>query len=411
VETRSGGKRWTIPCARLSFARALAAILCGRVYLRGAVWWVQYSFRGRVYRESSQSSHRADAVKLLRRRLAEMGRGRLVGPDLERTTFDDLAKILLDDYRVNGRKSLRNAVGSLGTLRAVFGTALARDITLPRLQAYVVARLQAGRQPATVYGDLAILKRAFHLAERAGLAIRPPFPTLTIRNTRVGFFEPAEFHAVLAGLPADLQPVAEFAYLTGWRRAEILTLEWRHVDLQAGIVRLDPGSTKNDDGRTFPFAVLPPLAALLRRQRDHTSAVERATDQLIRPVFHRQGAPIRDFRTAWKHAVLAAGFSRVDPTTHAPEPTKLFHDFRRTAVRNLERAGVPRSVAMKLTGHKTESVYRRYAIVAEADLSEGVARLAALHARHEPAPQAAVVPLLRRTSTELAHSAPPQITR
>jgi integrase len=85
-------------------------------------------------------------------------------------------------------------------------------------------------------------------------------------------------------------------------------------------------------------------------------------------VFHRHGKPIRDLYKRWREATKAAGVA-----------DRLIHDLRRTAVRNLERAGVPRSVAMKLTGHKTESVYRRYAIVAKADLSEGVSKLAKLH--------------------------------
>jgi integrase len=133
-------------------------------------------------------------------------------------------------------------------------------------------------------------------------------------------------------------------------------------------VRLEPGTTKNDEGRTFPFAPFPALEALLRRQRERTLAVERATGQIITRVFHRHGEPIKDIRSAWKAATEAAGLAGRIP-----------HDFRRTAVRNLERAGVARSVAMKLTGHKTEAVYRRYAIVSEADLSAGVAKLAALH--------------------------------
>jgi integrase len=223
--------------------------------------------------------------------------------------------------------------------------------------------------------------------------------TLTVRNTREGFFKEPEFRAMLAELPPDLQPVAEFAYLTGWRTREILSREWRHVDFLAGTVRLEPQTTKNDDGRTFPFAVLPPLTALLRCQREHTAAVERSTGRLIPWVFHRQGTPILDFRRAWARAVVAAGFGRVaDASTAEPKPTKLFHDFRRTAVRNLERAGVSRSVAMKLTGHKTESVYRRYAVVADADLAEGVARLAALHAS-QGATTGVVVPLAGRTGT------------
>ncbi len=98
-----------------------------------------------------------------------------------------------------------------------------------------------------------------------------------------------------------------------------------------------------------------------------TRKVEKRTHKVVPWVFHRNGVPIRDCYTAWRSACERAGV-----------PGKLQHDFRRTAVRNLERAGVPRSVAMKLVGHKTESVFQRYAIVSEADLREGASKLAQL---------------------------------
>lgn len=342
-------------------------------------WWIRYSWRGEKHREPAHSTKRADAVTLLRRRLEEMGRGRLIGPDMERTTFENLAAMLKADYRVNERKSFKRAETSLAALRETFGTSLARDITLDRLNAYASSRLAAGRKPATVCNELAALKRAFHLAERAGKAVRPPFPVLHASNTRTGFFEEAEVRAVLAHLPEAIRPVVEFAYLTGWRIGEILPLRWAQVDFEAGVVRLEPGTTKNDEGRAFPFAVLPELETLLRRQRELTETLQMATDQIIPWVFHRNGRPIRDFRGAWETACIKAGFFRVKTRGEQTEkiPTKLVHDLRRTAVRNLERAGVPRSQAMKLTGHKTEAVYRRYAIVAEADLAEAVEKLAA----------------------------------
>lgn len=96
-------------------------------------------------------------------------------------------------------------------------------------------------------------------------------------------------------------------------------------------------------------------------------AVQAKTDRIIPHVFHRDGAPIKCFRGSWVAACKAAGV-----------PGRIFHDLRRTAVRNLERAGVPRSVAMKLTGHKTEAVYRRYAIVSDADLRAAADKLAAM---------------------------------
>ena len=160
-----------------------------------------------------------------------------------------------------------------------------------------------------------------------------------------------------------------FAYLTGWRiQSEVMKLQWRRVDLKAGTVRLDPGTTKNKQGRLFPFgAHLPELRQVLEEQRQLTTTIETERNLICRWVFHRSGRPIKNFRKAWKDACIAAEV-----------PGRIPHDFRRTAARNLERAGVSRSVAMQLTGHKTESVYRRYAIVSEADLGAGVEKLGQL---------------------------------
>ncbi len=341
----------------------------GRVYQRGKVWWIQYYFRGRLYRESSDSEVPAGAMKLLKRRQGEMGRGRLVGPDVEKTTFEDMAAMLLDDYEVNGRRSRDRAELSVEHLRGHFGHSRALDITADRVSAYIRCRLATAR-PATVRLELAALGRMFTLAVRAGRAShRPYLPSVKVKNTRSGFFEEREFRAVLEQLPVDLQVVVEFAYLTGWRIGEVKGLTWRQVDFKAGVVRLEPGTTKNDEGRTFPFAALPRLEEMLRSQREHTSALERERELLIPWVFHRNGRTIRSFHSAWRAACERAGV-----------PGRLVHDLRRTAVRNFERAGVPRSVAMKLSGHKTESIYRRYAIVSEADLAEGVRKVAALQA-------------------------------
>jgi integrase len=232
-----------------------------------------------------------------------------------------------------------------------------------------VGRQEEGAANATIQNELAALKRMFNLAVRAErLTSRPYIPSVHVRNTREGFFEPADLDRLITAMPQAEAAVTRFASLTGWRRGEIFPLQWSAVDFTAGVVRLAPGTTKNDEGREFPFRTLPPLDALLRAQRDLTRTTERETGRIIPHVFHRRGRPIREMRTAWEKARTAAGLDGW-----------LFHDLRRTAVRNLERAGVPRSVAMKLTGHKTEAVYRRYAIADHAALSEGVEKLARLH--------------------------------
>jgi integrase len=204
---------------------------------------------------------------------------------------------------------------------------------------------------------------------------RPHIALLQENNARQGFFEPEQYASVLRHLPDDLRPVVTFAYITGWRvKSEVLTREWRHVDFAAGEVRLEPGTTKNKEGRTFPFTSA--LRALLEAQ--HAERQRLAKQGTVIPwVFWRMVAderggekkprPIKTFSKAFARACRRAGC-----------PGRILHDLRRTAVRNLERAGVPRSVAMKLTGHKTESVYRRYAIADDRDLRVAVERLNAV---------------------------------
>jgi integrase len=177
-------------------------------------------------------------------------------------------------------------------------------------------------------------------------------------NIRKGFFEREQFEAVRRHLPEYARPIVTFAYYTGWRIAsEVLPLEWRQVDFDAGAVRLDPGTTKNEEGRVFVFGLIDELRRVLEEQRDSAKALAQKHGCIVRYIFHRSGRKVKSIRKCWQNACVAAGC-----------PARLLHDFRRTAVRNLVRAGVPERVAMQMTGHKTRSVFERYNIVSEGDL-------------------------------------------
>jgi len=334
-----------------------------------ATWWVQYSVRGKRYRESSGSANRNAAIKLLKYRLGAAAQGKPIGPNVDRTRFEDLARMLVEDYRANGRRSLERIEGALKHLREFFGDNFALDITTDRITSYIKWRQDEDAAAATINRELAALRRAFRLAARAGkVALRPEVFMLRENNRRKGFFEPDQYRALVENLPDYLQPVIRTAYVTGWRiKSEILTRQKHHVDLDAGWLRLEPGEGKSGEGRNFPL--IPGLHEVLAEQLERTAALERATGQIIPWLFHKDGKQIGSFRKAWATACKRAGLAG-----------KIPHDFRRTAVRNLERAGIPRSAAMAMVGHQTESIYRRYAIADEAMLKEGAVKLAALHA-------------------------------
>jgi integrase len=340
-----------------------------------AVWWIVYSVNGKRMTENVRSTNRADAVRLLKKRTGAAAAGHPVGPNFDRTTLDDVLKMVEQDYEANGRRSLERVKDAGIHLRAFFGAERkVRDISSDRITAYQSARLKPdeGRPaaPSTINYELAMLRRGFRLGTRAGkVASRPEIQMLHVDNARQGFFELDQHRSVMKHLPDYLQTVAAIAYITGWRvKSELLTRHWRHVDFANGWLRLDPGESKNGDGRDFPFT--PEMRSLLEAQRERVKEIEKRTGQIVSSVFcHSNGSRIKDFRGAWAQACDDAGV-----------PGRLVHDFRRTAVRNLERAGVPRSAAMRMTGHKTEAVYRRYAITDSAMLQEAAIKLAAFHA-------------------------------
>ena len=364
----------------------------GSLYRRpkSKFWWLKYRQNGRTLQESAGTTNKNVAREMLREREGDIAKGVQINLKAKRLTFDDAAKDLINDYTNNSRKSLDCAQRRLDKhLTPFFGGRKLVEITTPLIRAYVAkgrADTMIVRQARTVtqadgskleveavtkhYSaaeinrELAILKRMFTLAVKAGvLHTRSAIEMLKENNARKSFFEREQFEGVRAHLPAALRQIATFAYLTGWRvRSEILPLEWRQVDFDKQEVRLDPGTTKNGDGRVFPFTR--ELKTLLEEQRSEHDQLKK-TGQISRFVFHRgDGERIKSFRSAWKTACTAAGV-----------PGRLLHDFRRTAVRNLESAGVSRSAAMAMVGHKTQSIYNRYAIVDAVALKEAAAKL------------------------------------
>jgi integrase len=240
-------------------------------------------------------------------------------------------------------------------------------------------RMERGFSNASINRELAALKRMFHLGAQCTppkVNLIPYIPMLKESNVRKGFFESSEYKALKDALPEELKPVITFGYHSGWRISEILGLTWDRIDLHEGIARLDPGETKNEEGRTLYMnkELMEEMKALHRKR------------QLGCPyVFHRNGEPIKGFRKAWASARIKIGLCEVLKDGEGNSvvikgekgrekvvniPTKIFHDFRRTAVRDMVRSGVSKRVAMKISGHKTRNVFDRYNIVTDQDLKE-----------------------------------------
>jgi integrase len=311
-------------------------------------------------RKSTGTDNLKEAERMLNLETGRIATGTDVDPRKQKITVADLAERFLRDYRNNKRKSIDDAEARWKLhLQPFFGHFKAIDVNPDLISLYVDKRLEAGAANGTVNRELAALKRMFSLANEADKNFKVPYMAMLAEdNVRKGFVE-SEHYQKLADQFGQvglwMRSLFECGYTFGWRVSELLTLRVGQVDLSERLIRLETGTTKNKKGRVVKMTTT--VFQLLQQCCSNKNMADF--------VFTREGGkPIKDFRGVWGKCCEAAGM-----------PELLFHDLRRTAVRNMVRAGIPEHQAMKISGHKTRSTFDRYDIVNERDIADAVQKL------------------------------------
>lgn len=368
------------------FRRTYKARVGGRVETRTCKTW-SFSYYGpredgtfgKIV-ESSESENPRDAAKMRAERLHEItnhkrGVERFKGPQQERRRVSELLDDLKRHFETKKIKSLRQTTSKLERVRAHFGGFRATAVSTKHVEEYIAARRAekvrgkdaSGKDrhtaDATIDRETQLLGQAF---EHAGLeAFKPCVPALVKANAnaRSGFWEREDFERFLLELPSELlRDVWRFGYMTGMRKGEILSLSWDGYDRKAGALRLHAKDSKTSHGRMISLGGWPELAAVIERRL----AARRLDCPLI---FQSNGHTVGDFFTTSRRAMRRAKVKN-----------RTFHDLRRTAVRNMIRAGIPQAVAKAISGHASDSIFERYNIVDEADLASAMKKRATYEA-------------------------------
>ena len=328
----------------------------GHLWLRGKTYCAIWYRNGSRFCVNTHKDNEPEAQAEMIRLIADCENGN--APRAERTppSVGVMLNEALRYYRRKGRKSVEHVERHAKRLKAGFAGKRADEITTDHINEYAERRQDEEAANATINRELALLRLAFNLARKAGKIkpeMVPYFEMLPENNRRTGFFEQEQYESVLSKLPDYLQGVLTIGYWTGMRKAEILGLTWDKVDLFNRLVFLE--RTKNGEDRTLPLNE--ELYRMMLEQ--HKQRVDGCPF-----VFHRYGERIQSFGKAWHTACKDAGYEG-----------KLVHDLRRTGVRNLIRAGVPQSVAMKISGHRDARIFDRYNIVDTRDLADAMRKV------------------------------------
>lgn len=344
---------------------------------RSGFWVLQFFDRGVRHRINTRTCRRTEAVKQLTEILAQVNRGEFNPPERNPVRVENLFSRAEQDRLANRPSSVEELRRRWKHLKPAFAVRHAAKVTTDHVRAYILYRREEGAQNATINRELATLKRMFRLALQdtpPPVKTVPYIPLLKEDNVRRGFVEAVDFARLVTVAEACgelwLPVFLELAYTYGWRRGELLGLRVGQVSFASRTIRLDPGTTKNGEGREVVMT-----SRVEHRLREACTGKEPRAFVFSR---RQDGAKeVRDFRKAWLQLTERAGL-----------PGLLVHDLRRSAAKAARRAGVPESVVMAMGGWKTAAMFRRYAIVSTSDQQAAVDRLELARAQEE-SPQTA----------------------
>ncbi len=359
----------------------------GSIQKRGSTYRISYYSDGIRNFETIKGTLE-EAQNTLNIRLGEISKGLSVSSKPNTVRFDELAADVLNDYKVAKYSSYEDIDARFRLhILPFFGRRKASQITTANIKAYIVKRRADTPTPkeGTIKHELEAINRTFNLAlEERRIHTKPHIPTLEANNVRTGFFTRAEVDRLVSHMTPTIGQFTLFGFLTGWRFEEIRGLEWRHVDFAASEIRLDPGTTKNGDGRVFPMNA--ELRALLNAILAARSAplgikpvivmLPRVPAQFTKYVFTVRGRQVGSFRKQWYRANLKAGLPCILNTEgKLIKAVRIFHDLRRSAAREFQRQGFTEGQIMLMMGHRTRSMFDRYQIVTLDDIRETMRRL------------------------------------
>jgi len=342
-------------------------------------FWYGFTFRGKRVQKSTKVTNEREAENIEKAAWVQLARGEVAiadKPKAERKTVGQMLDVLENDFKARGKDKPKN-LNLISVVKKDLGDRWADELTTAAVTTYIKnarkpSKKQKGRQSksladSTIKHRLQILASAFELEnyarEEAKLdpLLIPRFPKLTKDGVRSGFLSRPQFDSLYSHLPEDVKDFALFLYITGWRRGAVASLEWS--DVLDGNIYLRGVMSKN--GKPYFVPIVAELTQLIERRKEARTVEKPEGIVITNLVFHRGGEAVLEFRKAWAAACRKAGC-----------PGTIVHDMRRSAARNLIRAGVDKDTVKMIGGWKTDSMLTRYNVVGEGDLRGWLEQLA-----------------------------------